>query len=159
MIVFFTVTPSSHLLNLFNKYLLSTYHAKHCPSSWGFKSKQKTKSTALLSFHMSWGRQIILNKYIICVTNNTVWRKTNELENERECYFGSNGQRRSLWGGGNWSRDIQISRAKSVLSRRNRMWISPEAGGHGCVWGKARMLVGLGVQWLSGRIVGKGVDR
>lgn len=33
------------------------------------------------------GRQIILNKYIICVTNNTVRRKTNELENERKCFF------------------------------------------------------------------------
>ena len=141
---FSTVTPSSHSLNLFNKYLLSTYHAKHFPSSWGFSSKQKTKSATSLSFHLSGGRQIILNKYIICVTNNTVWRKTNALQKERECYFASNGQRRSLWGGGNWSRDIQTSRSKSVLGGRSRMWLSPEAGAHGCVKERQECRWGLG---------------
>lgn len=47
---------SSHSLNLFNKYLLHTYHSKHCPTSWGFSGEQNRQHQHLQwSFHLLGG--------------------------------------------------------------------------------------------------------
>lgn len=162
MIFFPIVTPSSYSLKSVNKYLLSPYHVEPCPTYWGFSGDQKTKSTPSLSFYLSGGRQIVLKKYILYVTDNTLWRKTNnkkELENEREWVLFWIWRSEKIALGRKKLEQRQRSGAKSVIGRRNRTWIIPEAGVHGCVWRKSRMSVGLGVQWLSWAVVRKWIDK
>lgn len=152
ILLFFLGTSNSHWQ------IFSTCYAIYCLSYWGFSDIQNKQNQCPHWVSIWVGRQIIVNKYITCVINNTLWRRTNsekKLENERVLFWIQWSEKVSLRRS-HWSRDLQRS---GVKRGRNRVWMSPEAAAHGCVWGKSRMLVVLGVQWLSGRVVREGVDR